>query len=70
MPERPQLNPMLKLALDLGPLVLFFVANARYGIFTATAAFMVAVLAALFVSYAMTRRLPIMPRSLSWCSAG
>ncbi len=52
---------MLKLALDLGPLVLFFVANARYGIFTATAAFMVAVLAALFVSYAMTRRLPIMP---------
>jgi intracellular septation protein len=61
MPERPQLNPMLKLALDLGPLVLFFVANARYGIFTATAVFMVAVLAALFVSYAMTRRLPIMP---------
>jgi intracellular septation protein len=61
MPERPQLNPMLKLALDLGPLVLFFVANARYGIFTATAAFMVAVLAALFVSYAMTRRLPVMP---------
>jgi intracellular septation protein len=61
MPERPQLNPMLKLALDLGPLVLFFLANARYGIFTATAAFMVAVLAALLVSYAMTRRLPIMP---------
>ena len=61
MPERPQLNPLLKLALDLGPLVLFFVANARYGIFTATAAFMVAVLAALFVSYVMTRRLPIMP---------
>jgi len=61
MPERPQLNPMLKLALDLGPLVLFFVANARYGIFTATAAFMVAVLGALFVSYAITRRLPIMP---------
>jgi intracellular septation protein len=61
MPERPQLNPMLKLALDLGPLVLFFVVNARYGIFTATAAFMVAVLAALLVSYAMTRRLPIMP---------
>jgi intracellular septation protein len=61
MPKRPQLNAMLKLALDLGPLVLFFVANARYGIFTATAAFMVAVLAALFVSYAMTRRLPIMP---------
>jgi len=61
MPERPQLNPVLKLALDLGPLVLFFVANARYGIFTATAAFMVAVVAALLVSYAMTRQLPVMP---------
>jgi intracellular septation protein len=59
--ERSQLNPMLKLALDLGPLVLFFVANARYGIFAATAVFMVAVLAALLVSYVMTRRLPIMP---------
>jgi len=61
MSERPPLNPMLKLALDLGPLVLFFVANARFGIFAATAAFMAAVLAALLVSYAMTRRLPVMP---------
>jgi intracellular septation protein len=59
--ERPQLNPTVKLALDLGPLMLFFVANARYGIFTATAVFMAAVLAALLVSYAMTRQLPIMP---------
>ncbi len=61
MPERPPLNPMVKLALDLGPLVLFFVANSRYGILAATAVFMVAVLAALLVSYVMTRRLPIMP---------
>jgi len=61
MPERPPLNPMVKLALDLGPLVLFFAANSRFGIFAATAAFMVAVLAALLVSYALTRRLPIMP---------
>ena len=61
MTENPQLNPMLKLALDLGPLLLFFAANSRYGIFTATATFMVAVLAALAVSYVMTRRLPIMP---------
>jgi intracellular septation protein len=61
MTEKPQLNPMLKLALDLGPLLLFFVANSRYGIFTATATFMVAVLAALAVSYVMTRQLPIMP---------
>src|SRR6202035_6064861 len=58
---KPQLNPFLKLAFDLGPLVLFFFANSRYGIFVATATFMVAVLAALAASYALTRHLPIMP---------
>jgi intracellular septation protein len=58
---KPQLNPLVKIALDLGPLVLFFFANSRYGIFTATATFMVAVLAALVASYVLTRRLPIMP---------
>jgi intracellular septation protein len=58
---KPQLNPLLKLALDLGPLVLFFFANSRYGIFVATATFMVAVLAALAASYVLTRSLPIMP---------
>ena len=59
--KKPQLNPLLKLALDLGPLVLFFFANSRYGIFVATGTFMVAVLAALAVSFALTRHLPIMP---------
>ena len=59
--EKPQLNPIVKIALDLGPLVLFFFANSRFGIFTATATFMVAVLAALAASYVLTRRLPIMP---------
>jgi intracellular septation protein len=58
---KPPLNPLLKLALDLGPLVLFFFANSRYGIFVATATFMVAVLTALLISYVLTRRLPIMP---------
>jgi intracellular septation protein len=58
---KPQLNPLLKLVLDLGPLVLFFIANSRYGIFVATATFMAAVLAALAVSYVRTRHLPIMP---------
>jgi len=57
---KPQLHPALKLALDLGPLVLFFIGNARFGIFPATAIFMVAVLAALAISYALTRRLPVM----------
>ena len=58
---KPQLNPLLKLVLDLGPLVLFFFANSRYGIFVATGTFMVAVLAALAASYVLTRTLPIMP---------
>src|ERR1700761_3800852 len=58
---KPQLNPLLKLVLDLGPLIVFFFANSRSGIFVATATFMVAIVAALIVSYAMTRRLPIMP---------
>jgi intracellular septation protein len=60
-PARPQLNPILKLVLDIGPLVLFFAANVRFGIFTATAAFMVAVLIALAVAYAKTRRIEVMP---------
>jgi len=58
---KPQLNSLLKLALDLGPLALFFFANSHYGIFAATATFMVAVLAALAMSYVLTRQLPIMP---------
>jgi intracellular septation protein len=60
-PARPKLNPMLKLALDIGPLVVFFAANARFGIFAATAIFMVTIIAALAVSYAVTRHVAIMP---------
>jgi intracellular septation protein len=61
MTEKPKLNPLLKLVLDIGPLVLFFAANARFGIFAATGAFMVAVVAALLVSYMSIRKWPIMP---------
>ncbi len=61
MADKKQLNPILKLVLDIGPLVLFFAANARFGIFAATAAFMVAVLIALAVAYAMTGRIEVMP---------
>jgi intracellular septation protein len=61
MAEKKQLNPILKLVLDIGPLVLFFAANAKFGIYAATGSFMVAVLIALAVSYAMTRHIAIMP---------
>ena len=60
MSTKPQLNPVLKLVLDIGPLVLFFAANAKLGIFAATATFMAAALIALAVGYVMTRRIEIM----------
>jgi intracellular septation protein len=61
MSAKPQLHPGLKLALDLGPLIVFFAANSRFGIYAATGAFMVAVVIALAVSYVLTRHLPVMP---------
>jgi intracellular septation protein len=60
MSAKPQLNPLLKVALDLGPLILFFMANTRFGIFVATGVFMVAILIALIVSYMLARHLPLM----------
>ncbi len=53
-------HPLFKLATELGPLVIFFIANAKANLFVATAAFMVAVVVALVVSYTVTRHVPIM----------
>jgi intracellular septation protein len=61
MPAKTPLHPALKLVLDIGPLVLFFAANAKIGIYAATGVFMAAVLIALAVSYALTRHVAIMP---------
>jgi intracellular septation protein len=61
MTSKPQLNPALKLVLDLGPLLIFFAVNSRFGIFAATGAFMAAIVIALAVAYTLTRHLPIMP---------
>ena len=60
-PPRKALNPMLKLALELGPLALFFAAYSRLGIFAATAVLMASVIVTLGVSYVMLRRIPVMP---------
>jgi intracellular septation protein len=60
MAAQPSVNPLLKLSLELGPLILFFLANARWGIFIATGVFMVAVVAALIASYKLLHRVPIM----------
>lgn len=60
-PALRSLNPFLKLALEMGPLVVFFLVNQKAGIFAATGLFMAAVLLSLVVSYALTRHLPVMP---------
>jgi intracellular septation protein len=60
-PPRKALNPTVKLVLELGPLALFFAAYSRLGIFAATGVLMACVVVTLGVSYAMLRRIPIMP---------
>ena len=59
--QKTKLNPLTKLALDFGPLILFFFANSYGGIFFATAAFMMAIAVALAIQYVMLRRVPIVP---------
>jgi intracellular septation protein len=71
-----EINPLLKFALELGPLLVFFFANSRgewlattfpvlteFGgpIFIATGLFMIATAVALTVSWVLTRSLPMMP---------
>lgn len=72
------MNPLLKLGLEMGPLILFFLANARgesliarvpalaeagmdKPIFLATGVFMLAFLVSLGLTWALVRRLPVMP---------
>lgn len=52
---------LLKLAIELGPLAVFFLANAKAGIFWGTAAFMVATLASLVASRVLLGRIAVMP---------
>ena len=53
-------HPLFKLATELGPLLIFFVANANSNLFVATGVFMVAVVAAMIASYVVTRHVPMM----------
>lgn len=74
--KQPSKNPLIKLALELGPLVIFFFVNARgtglmerypslavfhEPIFLATAVFMVAISISLVASRLYLGKLPIMP---------
>jgi intracellular septation protein len=69
--EKRELAPLAKLALEMGPLVIFFLVNS-YGdrwfgvapdrrLFLATGIFVVAVLASLAVTWTLIRKLPVMP---------
>jgi intracellular septation protein len=52
---------LLKLAVEVGPLVVFFIVNARAGIFWGTGVFMVTTIVALIASRFMFGRIPVMP---------
>ena len=56
-----KMHPLLKLALELGPLGVFFLVNSSRGIYAGTGAFMAATVVALAVSYTIARTVPVMP---------
>ena len=58
--DKKQPHPMFKLATELGPLLIFFFANAKFNLFVATGAFMVAIVVALVASWTVTRHIPVM----------
>ena len=58
--DKTQPHPLFKLATELGPLIVFFVANAKFNLFVATGAFMVAIVAAMIASYVVVRHVPMM----------
>jgi intracellular septation protein len=55
---RPQI---IKLVLEIGPLVVFFLTNARFEIYVGTAAFMAAMVISLTLSWILLKRVAIMP---------
>ena len=55
---RPQL---VKIALELGPLLIFFFVNANYDIFTATGWFMGAMVVSLVLSWLILKKIAVMP---------
>jgi intracellular septation protein len=55
------ISPFLKLALDLGPLLIFFAANSMFDIYVATGAFMVAMIASIGIGFSLERKISPMP---------
>lgn len=58
--KKSEPHPLFKVATELGPLIVFFIANAKFNLFVATGAFMVAIVAAVIASYAVTKHVPLM----------
>lgn len=59
--ETEKVNPLLKLALELGPLGVFFFLNYQAGIFYATGGFMIATVISLTASKLLLGKIAIMP---------
>lgn len=55
------MHPLIKLALDLGPLLIFFAVNATAGIYWGTGAFMGAMVIAITIGIAVERKISPMP---------
>lgn len=60
MTEKQELTGWKKIAVDFGPILIFFIAYNRFDMFVATAAFMVAIAAAVAASWLITRHVPPM----------
>ena len=60
-PEEPAQSVLAKLAIELGPLLVFFGDNAAAGIYIGTGAFMVATILSLGFAWWRYRKVPIMP---------
>lgn len=57
----PRINPLIKLALDFGPLLIFFAVSQTAGIYWGTGAFMAAMLISIGVGFVVERKLEPMP---------
>ena len=60
-PAATEAHLLPKLAIELGPLLIFFSGNALAGIYAGTAAFMLATLISLIAARILYHKLPVMP---------
>ena len=63
---KKDINPLLKMTLEMGPLVIFFVMNSMKGIFYATAALMIATLVSLGASRLQVFCKLVVPFCMPW----